>query len=438
MLILLLASIIFLLALSAYFSGSETAVISANRVRLYSMHMDGEREATEALELLKNTQRLVAVVLVGNNIALVLLSLVAREVATLIAPEHWATSRLLTFNYIELSVLLILTPVVLLLGETMPKQFFLSKADSIILKLQDSLRVASFLFMPVVQLVNGITYLVLRPFGLGQRSPLQQLSREEMFEILKNVGPPPEDDAESFPREMIFSIFQLKQTLVREVMKPIIDVVALRLESATMDGLLEIARKTGHSRYPVFRDRVVNIIGYLDIYKILRDPAAANKQLTDFIEPAIYVPEIAPVDSLLRIFLEKGNNVAIAIDEFGGCSGWVSLEDVFEEIVGEIHDEFDHSPSPQLVVLDDGFIVDAKFDIDDLNSELGIELPKPHCETIGGLIYSKLARVPEVGESVVIEEADGVRLQAVEMRGHKILKVRVDIPPKQDNGEGEK
>ncbi|GAB4315817.1 MAG: hemolysin family protein [Candidatus Sumerlaeia bacterium] len=434
MILFYLIAIVCLLALSAYFSGSETAVISSNRMRLYSMHLEGEREATEALELLNDTQRLVAVVLVGNNMALVLMSLLAREAAYSLAPASWKEQTFLTFNYVELAVLATLTPIVLLAAEIVPKQVFLARADQFILRLQSSLRVASFVFMPLVKGVNAATNLALRPLGIGRRSPLQQLDREEMVEILKNFTPA--DTGETvFPREMIYNIFQLKKTLVREVMRPIVDVVALRLETATLAGLLEVARKTGYSRYPVFRDRIVNMIGFVDIYKVLRDQNE-QKTLADYIEPAIFIPEIAPVDSLLQLLLEKGNNVAIVIDEFGGCSGWVSLEDIFEEIVGEIHDEFDTSPAPGLEVVEDGYLIDAQFDIDDLNDELKLSLPKLNCETVGGLIYSKLARVPAVGESVTIEEAGGVCLQVVEMTGPKILRVRLTRPStKSEAGE---
>jgi putative hemolysin len=426
------------MVMSAYFSGSETAIISANRMRLYSMHLEGEREATEALSLLQDTQRLVAVVLVGNNIALVLTSLVAKIVIGDLAPGEWQERTFLSFNWVELAVLVGLTPVFLLFAEILPKQFFLAQSDTIILKLQISLRAVSFVLMPIVKAVNGITLLLLKPIGIGRRSPLQQLNREEVVEILKHFSPPPSEQ-QSFPREMIYNVFQLKTTLVREVMKPIVDVVAVRLdESSSVDGILNLARKTGFSRFPVFRDKIVNLIGYVDVYKVLRDPDE-QKPLADYVEQAVYIPEIAPVDTLLKFFLEKGDNVAIAIDEFGGCGGWVTIEDIFEEIVGEIHDEFDPTSAPRILKNDHGWVINAQVDIDDINEELGLELPKPHCETLGGLVYSTLERVPVIGEKIEINTERSITLEVIEMAGPKIRRVQLtakdEEQDKSNNGD---
>jgi CBS domain containing-hemolysin-like protein len=207
-------------------------------------------------------------------------------------------------------------------------------------------------------------------------------------------------------------------------MKPLVDVVAVRLHQATAEEIKSLARETGHSRFPVYTDKIVHLEGYIDIYDVLTELGPHSK-LPDVMRTAYVVPETVTVDSLLTELLRRREPAAVVIDEHGGSVGWVTLEDVIEEIVGEIEDEFDAETSPRIQRIDsDTMIVPASLDLDDYNRMTGEVLPtEEDFDTIGGLIYTRLGRVTEVGDEVT----EGLlRLKVLSMDGRKIAKVRIE------------
>lgn len=408
------------IAFSGFFSGSETAAISVNRLRIRNMQTRGDRRAKEILALLSDTQHVLAVTLVGTNICTVFGALVARNLFhQLLVSQGWEQELAHYLPPDELLALLIMTPIFLIFSEILPKQIFRTKADSVMLLIFKPLIALSTLLRPVVAIFTQIAYLVLFPFGIRKSPVRDRLTREELKSLIGEGMHTNLEEANQ--RQMIQSIFDLEKTLVREVMKPLVDIVAVRLGETTVDGALDLARRTGYTRLPVFKDRIVNMIGYIDVYDVLA-AAAPGQPLDAFVKPAYYVPEMTRVDDLLQEFLRRRIQVAIVIDEYGGCSGWVTREDLIEEIVGEIEDEFDKG-TPAIVPQADGsFRVEAKLDIDDLNEALHVNLAKKNCETIGGIVYSSLGRVPEVGEKVY---HDNVVIEVTEMDQHKITQVHI-------------
>lgn len=405
---------------SGFFSGAETAAISVNRLRIRNMQTRGDKRAKEILSLLSDTQHVLAVTLVGTNICTVFGALVAKNLFhQLLVSQGWEERLARYIPPDELLVLLVMTPIFLIFSEILPKQIFRTRADSLMLLIIKPLIALSALLRPVVVVLTQIAYLLLLPLGIRKSTVRDRLTREELKSLIGDGIQTKQD--ETTQRQMIQSIFDLEKTLVREVMKPLVDVVAVRLGETTIDGALDLVRRTGYTRLPVFKDRIVNMIGYIDIYDVLA-AATPGQPLDAFVKPAYYIPEMARIDDLLQEFLRQRIQVAIVIDEYGGCSGWVTREDLIEEIVGEIEDEFDKATPAIIPEADGSFRIEARLDIDDLNEALHLNLPKKNCETIGGIVYSSLGRVPKVGEKVY---HDNVVIKVTEMDQHKITQVNI-------------
>lgn len=426
-----LVGVIIFLLLSAYFSGMETASISANKARLQYLEMNGDERAREILSMVKNIQHTIAVVLVGNNICLVLGSLIGRKFFAQFFP---VSAHSYYWGYIsskEILDIIILTPLFLIFAEILPKQIFRHKADRLILILGRPLKFFAVLFLPILHLLDTLTMTVLAPIGIRRAPRPVSFTKDDLLRLLSPDSSEKGTDEKSVERDMIRKVCGLEKTLTREVMKPINEVVSIRLGEETIKSVIALARTTGYSRFPVYKDKVIHLIGYVDIYQILRSDLM-DKRLEDFLHPAYYVPETKPIDDLLQQFLKRGEQVAIVVDEFGACSGWITIEDILEEIVGEIEDEFDQYTIDIVPEDENVFVMEAHIDIDDLNERLGLNLPKQGYETLAGFIYTQLGEIPSPGDSL---ESDNIKIEILSMTGPRIDRVRLTILPKSELNE---
>jgi putative hemolysin len=408
------------LFLSAYFAGTETASISANKARLKHLEMKGDERAREILRLLGNLQHVIAIVLVGNNVCLVLGSQIGGRFFGTFIPHSSRTFLGGSIGTKELVDLIILTPLFLIFAEILPKQIFRHKADKVIYTMSKPLKFFGILFLPILKLLEKITFLLLAPFGVKRGAPFR-FTKGDLITLIENGKSERTIDSRSVERNMIRKILGMEKTISREIMIPINELQTVRLGKGTLKSVINLANETGFSRFPVYRDKVIDLIGYIDIYQILKTDLT-DRLLEDFIRKAYYVPETKPVDDLLQQFLKRGEQVAIVVDEFGACSGWITLEDILEEIVGEIDDEFDHMT---IDIIDKGnevFEMEASIDIDDLNDRLGISLPKEGYETLGGLIFTRIGEIPGVGDIVKTEDA---LIEVLTMSGNSIDRVRL-------------
>jgi Mg2+/Co2+ transporter CorC len=232
-------------------------------------------------------------------------------------------------------------------------------------------------------------------------------------------------------RQMVRSIEDLDKTLVREVMRPINKVTAVRLPAYNSKRLLSLCRRTGYTRIPVYEDTITNLVGYINVYDLLEKDKLPENLRPLVIRP-LFVPEVARVNTTLQEMIRRKQQVAIVFDEYGGTSGWLSREDILEEIVGEVGDEYEH---PQSLVerVGNGYLVDASMNLDDVREEMGLDLFRRNYDTIAGWIYHRLGRAPRRGE--IIEEA-GWKIIVSNTAGHRVSKVRL-IPPPTENGRGE-
>jgi Mg2+/Co2+ transporter CorC len=233
--------------------------------------------------------------------------------------------------------------------------------------------------------------------------------------------------------EMVRSIQRLSVTIVREVMRPLNKVSAVSLNGLTTEKFLQIARRTGYTRFPCYYDQVTNLIGYLNVHDFL-DSVVPPRDIRKLVLPAPFIPELARIDVALEEMLRSKSQIAICFDEFGGCSGLLSREDILEEITGEIMDEYDRPDPDELKIqkVRDHYLVDAATDLDELHEVVGIELEKRNADTIAGYIYQRLSRIPRRGE--VLEER-GWRIEVSRLDQHRIRKVKL-FPPPDENPAG--
>jgi putative hemolysin len=447
--LLIVAALLAALLVSFFFSGSETAVVSANRYRLAHLRKQGNLRAERTLALLARSPRLLSAVLIGTNLGNVFAVLLFKT----LLDRFWDRAAEPAIGFIrwdELISLLAFTPTLVIFAEILPKALFRARADAWILNLRAPLALVTLLFLPVILVLEALVNLVLIPIRRGKALPRRRLTRADLILMLHGTGqadeldqfetedralpngagngrpsPRPADQPdlirEPDERRLIQNIIALEQTYVREVMQPLVEIEAVRLGQTTVEAFRDRARRSGYSRFPVFRNRITNLIGYIDVYDVIRDTEGRN-DLESFVHPAYYVPETKRLDDLLREFLLLRINNAIVVDEYGGCSGWITREDIIEEIVGELDDELDE-PSTQIADLGDGaYRVDGRIDLEELNEMFSLSLDDTECDTLGGLIMMELDRIPAPGDAVRLE---GWMMTVIEMEGHRVAWVEM-------------
>jgi len=398
------------LALTALFSASEMAFIAANRVRLRHLAEEGSQTAARYLEAFRRPERVLATCMMGVTIA----HITASSVAT------WALLPALG-SWSAVAVTAALTPVMLVLGEVIPKAVAREWATALIRSLFRVIEFLSLVLTPFTWGANAVVGRALSLFGRKPSSTRQFVSREELKLLLQME--PEEADVTVSEAEMIDKIFDLGEKTVREIMVPLVDVVALPA-TAHPDDAVRLVAERGFSRLPLFTDRVFNLIGFVTAMDLLRRGAQAP-DLRSIMRPATYAPETKRIDALLREMQKGRIQLAVVVDEYGGAVGIVTIEDILEQIVGEIEDEHDRTPATVERLPDGSYRVAGRVSIDELNGSLDWELPKGDFETVAGLVLSTVNRIPAVGEVFQVNRYTFTVLEADERR---ILRVRIDPP----------
>jgi putative hemolysin len=324
------AVVVACLLASAFFSAAEMAFIAANRIRLRHLAEQGIRAARGYMEAFQNPERLLSTAMMGVTIAHVTASAVT-------------TAALLPYvgRKAPLWATVILTPLMLVFGEILPKALTQQRATVVALRTFDALRAAAWLLKPLVTLANALVGAILR--GLGRRERRDPFVSRDDLRLLFQVEPVGVTDVREEERDMIEGIFDLGETTVREIMVPLVDVVAVP-EEATVAETVERIRETGHSRLPVYRERIDHIVGVVAALDILQR-GSSEELIKALTRPAYYVPATKRIDDLLREMQRQRIRLAVVVDEYGGAEGIVTVEDVVEEIVGEIADERERTPS---------------------------------------------------------------------------------------------
>jgi CBS domain containing-hemolysin-like protein len=294
-------------------------------------------------------------------------------------------------------------------------------ATNLILKLFTPLRWASALLVPFVFTANVIVSTVLRLFGGPRPDTRHFVSREELKALLSME--PGEADVTTQEAEMIDKIFDLGSTTVREIMVPLVE-VAMVPDTATADDAIALVQRRGFSRIPIYQQRETNVIGVVGVMDILAR-GDETSTLTALMRPPAYVPETKRIDDLLREMQRSRNHMAVVVDEYGGSTGVVTLEDILEEIVGEIRDEHDRASAALERLPDGSYLVAARTRLEELNEALDWTLPKRDYETVAGLVLATLHRIPRRGEEF---QVDGYTITVLEADERHVTAVKVTPP----------
>ena len=395
------------LVVTMFFSAAEMAFIAANRLRLRHQAEEGDVTAAAYLESFRHPERLLSTAMMGVTIAHII---AASAVTFALLPRFGGWAWLIAAGTV--------TPVMLVFGEIIPKAVAREWATDLILKAYRPLIWMSRVLTPFVALANALVSLVLRLFGGPRVDTRQFVSREELKALLQLE--PGEAAVSTQEAEMIDKIFDLGDTTVREVMVPLVDVVMLP-DTATVADVVALIRQRGFSRIPISGQRETNVVGIVAAMDLLRRGGQAHG-VAEIMRPPTFVPETKRIDDLLREMQKGRTQLAIVVDEYGGATGLVTLEDIVEQIVGEIHDEHDRTPATVERLPDGSYWVAARTHIDELNEALDWTLPKHDYETVAGLVLATLHRIPRTGEefqipgyTITVLEADARRVGAVKI-----------------------
>jgi CBS domain containing-hemolysin-like protein len=405
------AMIVLFLFLEGFLSGSEIAMVSADRKRLSRFTQAGTRADRLTYRVLQEPSWYLSTTLAGSN----LVEVANAALVTSILIRIYGSKG-------DLYAFLILTPLILLFGEILPKTFFQQNADRWIRKIVPVIWVFSFLLYPLVWFMSKASGTLLR---LTREETNRGIfySREELQLLLQSEGE--RSDMKPMEKAMIHRIFLFSTTKVKEVMIPLVEVVALEENLGVVEAISQV-RQANYSRYPVFRERVDNIVGILHSFDLLF-AQGREQTIQPFVRPISFFPETKPVDELLLHLQRNQESMAAVVDEYGGAVGIVTMEDILEEVVGEIEDEYDLSQPLYKKVGPRKFLINARMEIDHLNEILKLNLPKGDYETLGGFVLERLGRVPLAGEGFrfrgmlfEVQKADerSVSEVSVTLKGH--------------------
>jgi CBS domain containing-hemolysin-like protein len=396
---------------TAFFSAAEMAFIAANRLRLRHLAEEGNVTAADYLEAFRQPERVLSTAMMGVTIAHVVASS-ATTFSLLPRIGGWAP-------WVATAAL---TPIMLVFGEVIPKAVAREWATSLILRFYRPLIWASALLVPFVWIANTIVSSLLRLLGGPLPNTRHFVSREELKALL--AMEPGEADVTTQEAEMIDKIFDLGDTTVREVMVPLVE-VAMLPETATPDDAVALVQRRGFSRIPVYSERETNIVGVVAAMDLLSRGAEA-RVLGQLMRPPVFVPESKRIDDLLREMQRSRSHMAIVVDEYGGSTGVVTLEDILEQIVGEIRDEHDRTPASVERLPDGSYWVAARTNIEELNEALDWALPKRDYETVAGLVLATLHRIPRTGEEF---QVGGYTITVLEADSRHVAAVKIVPPP---------
>jgi len=427
--------LVVLIMADGFFAASEMAVVSLNKIRLHQLVDEGRKKARIVERLATDSGRFLATIQVGMTLvgflaAATAASSLTQDAAGLFAEIPIPFIRNSAHGIALVLITVLLALIMLLLGELVPKRVAIKHAERIAFAVARPVDVLTCIFSPVVRTLVFLSNKIAGLLGAEPLSGMPFVTQDEIRAIVdagEEGGVLEEDE-----KEMIFSIFDFGETLAREVMVPRIDVIAVEADTPMLDAL-DVIVEEGFSRIPVYERTIDNIIGLLYAKDLLVYLKTGNHDvdLRSILRPAYFVPETKKVDDLLKELQQSRVHMAIIVDEYGGTAGIVTIEDLIEEIVGEIQDEYD-SEEPSVEQVGEGeFIFDARVPLDDVNQQMGVDLPSSGGDTLGGFIYSQLGRVAAVGDEVEFGDLFLTVLSVMGRRIHKVRVLKVDRSPEQ-------
>jgi magnesium and cobalt exporter, CNNM family len=405
----LIVIVFVLIFLSAIFAAAETFITRVTRVRAYRLQEEGKRGAPSLVKIAENPSPYLNVTLLLMLAAHLAGTTVAAIVSVRVLGDRWG----------EIIATVLMTLLLFVLAEVTPKTFAILQTDRVALRLAPATVALTRLFGPVSRGLIKMANVIMPGKGLPEGPFVTEADIMAMAEVASE-----EEEIEEQEKEMIHSIFEFGDTVVRDVMVPRPDIIAVDA-SRSFNDVLDRVILHGYSRIPVYRENLDEVVGVVYAKDVLRQIHAGRQagRLQDIMRKPYFIPESKKVSELLRDMQKEKFHLAIVVDEFGSVSGLVTLEDLLEEIVGEIADEYDREEPSVEPAGENRFRVNARLPVDELNELLDVQLPNSEWDTVGGLMMGMLGRLPEQGEQLQFEQ---LRFTAERVHGRRIAKVLVE------------
>ena len=418
--------LLILLIFSGFFSSAETALSCANRMRIRTLAENGDKKALRVQAILESYSKMLSTVLIGNNIV----NIGASSLATTL------TIRLFGDGSIFIGIFTgILTFLILIFGEIVPKTWAGGRADKIALAYSGIIRLLMFLFTPVIWVVDNIAQGIIRVFHMGAKPGEGSITADELRTYVDVSHE--EGVIESEERAYIHNVFDFSDSMAAEIMIPRIDVAAIP-STATYEEILALFKKTMYTRLPVYESAPDNIIGFVLLKDFLFTKDTPRFKPGKILRPVHYTYERKKTSDLLLEMRKKAVNLAVVLDEYGSAVGMITMEDLLEEIVGEIRDEYDADEAELIKQIDaHTYLIEAGMKLDDVNNALNLSLTSEDFDSIGGMMIDKLDRLPKNNELITLE--DGSTLQAKGIFQNRIRKVLMRLPaqPEEESSKAE-
>lgn len=368
------------LLLQAFFAGSEIALVSCDKIKMKSLAEGGSTRAKLVLKSFLKIERFISTTLVGINVSLI----TSTVILTFYIQDTYGKGK-------EFYAVLILSPLIVIFGQVVPKAVFQKRASSMVLWSIYPLWLASKIFSPILIQINLFIKVLLKLIG-STENPF--ITREELLHAIEGD----ETIRQGGYREKIIKrIFRFSETTVEEIMIPLIHVYALNDDTLAKDAV-GLIKETGHSRIPIYRGRVDNITGILHAFDLL--DAKPDDPIKNFSITPFYVPETKSVDELLDELQKGPAGMAVVVDEYGGAVGVITLEDILEEVVGEIEDEYDKGIRLWRKIAENEYLINPKIDIEKINEELRLGIPEGDYDTLSGFLLSEVGSIPKIGDEI--------------------------------------
>ena len=404
--------LIILLMLSAFFSSAETALTTVNRIRIRSLADDGSKRAKTVLKITDNSGKMLSAILIGNNIVNVAAASITTSLAYSLGGSAVAIANA------------VITIAILLFGEITPKTTATIHAEKLALIYAPIISIFMKIMTPVIFIINGLSNAVLLLLRIDPNAKNQTMTENELRTI---VDVSHEDGViESDEKEMIYNVFDLGDAKAKDVMVPRVHVTFADVNT-TYEELIEIFREDKFTRLPIFEDSTDNVIGTINMTDLLLFDNTKEFHIRDILREAYFTYEYKNISELLVEMREASFNIAIVLDEYGDTAGLITLEDILEEIVGEIHDEYDENEEDFIKEIGEReYMIEGSTNLDDLNDRLDLQLESEDYDSLGGFIIEHLDRLPEEGDSITTE--DGLRLVVESLDKNRIESVHAYLP----------
>lgn len=417
-----IATLLILVFLSAFFSSAETAYSTVNRVRLRTLAEEKHKGAIRVLGILDKYGKMLSAILIGNNIV----NLSASSVATTFAIRIWGSRTVGIMTGI-------LTFIVLIFGEIIPKTWAMQRAESITLIYSRMISLLMTVLTPVIFIIDKLSNWILRFLHISSDGNNFSITEKELktYVDVSHEG----GVIESEERELIYNVFDFGDTVAKDIMIPRIQMTTISLD-ATYQELLSTFRASMFTRIPVYDDDPDHMIGVVNIKDFILVKDKEKFQIKKILREAYYTYEYKSVSDLLMEVREKSLSIAFVLSEYGTTVGMITMEDMIEELVGEIRDEYDADEEELIQQQDDGkYLVEGSMKLNDINDALNIDLDSEDYDSIGGLIIEQLERLPQDQETIVLD--NGISLLADGIKNNRIVKVLITLPVENDQAAAE-